>query len=290
MTPEEEAAVLRRLEGLERGNHELTAWLHELAGRLEQAERRREEEDPAVTAAKRAVTARPWTEGEPFRLARHPVAGTVLACGGQEAPGAGPYRAFEDVFRGSRDRVRGLLERYVELLRGQGPVLDVGAGRGELLELLREAGVEARGVDVDAGMAQGAAAAGLDVTLADGVAHLEALEAGSLGAVSAMHVVEHLSYEQLLRFLRAARRALRDDGLLVFETVNPHAPFALKMFWLDPTHRHPLIPEAMLVLARSAGFAEAFLTHLRGTGDVEVDWLLEDSYTIVASPSAGLLP
>ena len=137
---------------------------------------------------------------------------------------------------------RGLLERYVPLLDGHAPVVDVGAGRGELLELLRDHDIEAWGVDSDQGMVEGAVETGLNITMADGIEHLEALEPGSLGAVTAIHVVEHLPLAELERFLRASRRALRAGGLLVFETVNPHAAFALKTFWVDPTHQHPLFP------------------------------------------------
>ena len=38
------------------------------------------------------------------------------------ADGGSPYAAFEDVFRGPEERVRELLEPYVELLRGHEPV------------------------------------------------------------------------------------------------------------------------------------------------------------------------
>ena len=79
------------------------------------------------------------------------------------APGGSPYAAFEDIFRGPEERVRELVEPYVELLRGHGPLLDVGCGRGELLQLLGEAGIEARGVDSDEGMVERARRRGLEV-------------------------------------------------------------------------------------------------------------------------------
>ena len=234
-----------------------------------------------------AAEAIPWTQGEPFTTFDHPVAGRVLGFrDAAQADAARAYRTFEEVFRGDRARVRTLLARYVDLLRGHEPVLDVGAGRGELLELLRDAGIAASGVDQDAGMAAGAAELGLDVVVADGIEHLEALAPGSLGAVTAIHVVEHLPHAVLERFFAAARRALRPGGLLVFETVNPHAGFALKTFWVDPTHQHPLFPEVALVLALAAGMPTAFVTHLRGTGDVERDRFSEDSYTLVAEEPA----
>ena len=232
----------------------------------------------------RAERARPWVDGEPFTITAHPVAGRVL--GFSDAPLVAPperYRLFEDVFRGSRERVAGLLTAYVELLDGHDPVLDVGAGRGELVELLRDGGIVARGVDLDPGMAAAAAANGLEVLVADGVEHLEALAEGTLGAITAIHVIEHIPYDGLVRFLAAAHRALRPGGILACETINPHAAFARKTFWVDLTHQHPIFPEVALVLARGAGFPSAFFGHLRGCRDVEVDLHQEDSYTLVAT-------
>ena len=159
-----------------------------------------------------------------------------------EAGQDSPYASFEDVFRGPEERVRELLEPYVELLRGHAPVLDVGCGRGELLSLLRGAGIEARGVDTDEGMVARARRLGLDVEHDDGIAYLDRLEPASLGAVTAIHVVEHLPYEQLERLFAAARTALRPGGLLVAETINPHSLSAFKTFWVDPTHRGPGLP------------------------------------------------
>jgi glycosyltransferase involved in cell wall biosynthesis/2-polyprenyl-3-methyl-5-hydroxy-6-metoxy-1,4-benzoquinol methylase len=235
-----------------------------------------EEMRPVIDGAQ----ARPWATDGSFAFRDHPKLGRVLAWTGDEASG---YAGFEGVFRGPRERVDGLLEHYVPLLADHAPVLDVGAGRGELLALLAAAGVEARGVDSDASMAAEARAAGLDVGVTDGIAALEGAEPGSLGAVTAMHVIEHLPYETLLRFLAVARGALKPGGLLVCETVNPHAPAALKTFWTDPTHRHPLLPETMIVLARAAGFEEVVVTHPRGTGNAEADLLHSDAYTLVAT-------
>ena len=181
-----------------------------------------------------------------------------------EAGQDSPYASFEDVFRGPEERVRQLLELYVELLRGHAPVLDVGCGRGELLSLLREAGIEARGVDTDEGMVTRARRLGLDVEHDDGIAYLDRVEPASLGAVTAIHVVEHLPYDQLDRLFAAARTALRPGGLLVAETINPHSLSAFKTFWVDPTHRGPVFPEVARTLALIHGFGSAEIIHPHG--------------------------
>ena len=162
-------------------------------------------------------------------------------------------------------------------------MLDVGCGRGELLELLRDAGVEASGVDADAGMAARAQERGLDVTVGDGVEHLRGLPDGSLGAVTAMQVIEHLPPAAFTALLDVARQKLRPGGLLVAETVNPHAGHALKTFWVDVTHQHPLFPESVLALVRAAGYREGFVCHLAGLRDVERDRFNESSYAVVAT-------
>jgi glycosyltransferase involved in cell wall biosynthesis/SAM-dependent methyltransferase len=192
------------------------------------------------------------------------------------------YASFEDVFRGPVERVRELLEPYVELLRDHEPVVDVGSGRGELLSLLREAGVQARGVDTDEGMVMRARRLGLDAEHGDGIAYLDRLEPASLGAVTAIHVVEHLPYEQLERLFAAARAALRPGGLLVAETINPHSLSAFKTFWVDPTHHGPIFPEVARALALIHGFSSAETIHPRGSGDAERDRREATEYALVA--------
>jgi 2-polyprenyl-3-methyl-5-hydroxy-6-metoxy-1,4-benzoquinol methylase len=192
------------------------------------------------------------------------------------------YRSFEDVFRGPEERIRELLEPYVEILRGHEPVLDVGCGRGELLDLLRDAGIAAAGVDLDEGMVERAREKGHEVERADAVDYLERHD-GPFGAIAAIHVIEHLPYESLLRFFELARSRLAPGGLLVAETVNPHSLQAFKTFYTDLTHRAPIFPEVAAALARIQGFENARIVYPRGSGDEERDRRAETEYALVAS-------
>ena len=192
------------------------------------------------------------------------------------------YDAFEEIFRGSEDRVRELLQPYVPVLLDYAPVLDVGCGRGELLELLREAGTEARGIDLDQGMVERSRRKGLNVELADAVAYLDRQDPGSLGAVFASHVIEHLSYEELEQVFELSRRLLRPGGLFVAETINVHSLSAFKTFWTDPSHRAPIFPEVAHALALIHGFAAAEIIYPRGSGDPEVDVNEATEYALVA--------
>jgi SAM-dependent methyltransferase len=232
-----------------------------------------------VVAGARAV---PYAAEGVLERFRVPVGGTVL---GYREPGAaadGEYLSFEQVFRGPEERVRERQRVYVDLLAGQAPVLDAGCGRGELLDLLRERGIDCRGVDVDSGMVERSRAKGHDVQLGDANEYLEGVADGALGAVFSAQVIEHVPYGELMRLLRLSIAKLRPGGVFVAETVNPHAPHALKTFWVDPTHQHPVFPEVALVLSRAAGFDSAYVFHPLGTGHVDADRYAESEYAVVA--------
>jgi SAM-dependent methyltransferase len=164
------------------------------------------------------------------------------------------YFAFESRMRGSTESIRERQLPYVDDFREAAPVLDVGCGRGEFLALLREAGVEARGVELDPDMLAYARGEGLEVAESDVIVHLESLEDGSLGGIFAAQLVEHLPAPALVRVLELAAAKLRPGGLFVAETINPLSPLALRNYYADLTHAQPLVPETLELLARQAGF------------------------------------
>jgi O-antigen chain-terminating methyltransferase len=172
------------------------------------------------------------------------------------------YFAYESRMRGSVESIRERQRPYVADFREAAPVLDVGCGRGELLSLLRDAGVDARGIDADGDMVAYARGEGLDVEQADLLAYLAEVEAGSLGGMFMGQVVEHLPVQTLVESLRLAVAALRPGGVLIAETINPLSPIALRNYFADLTHAQPLVPETLELLARQAGFAETEIRFL----------------------------
>ena len=228
------------------------------------------------------MVARPYTSTED--------AGTYAETDGSRVLGYRPgsdslnsYAAFEDTYRGTEDVVASMLKPYVPILTGHEPVLEIGSGRGELLELLRAEGVAAFGVDLDESMYSRCVDKGLDVRLGDGLDLLKDQAPETLGSVVSIQVVEHLDISALKALFERGYRALRPGGLLLAETVNPHSPPALKAFWLDLTHVRPLYPESLLMMAQQIGFESARIVFPSGTGELDTDLRVSGSYALLAT-------
>jgi SAM-dependent methyltransferase len=166
------------------------------------------------------------------------------------------YVAFERRFRGDPAQIlQQARERYLPVLQSHTPVLDVGCGAGDLLEVLRDAGVEASGVDITADMVAEARARGLEVYQADAVEYLRGLPENSLGSIVAIQVIEHLPIEVLVQLLELAVSRLRPGGVFIAETPNPGSLFVLgNSYILDPTHVWPIHPALATFLCENAGF------------------------------------
>jgi SAM-dependent methyltransferase len=171
------------------------------------------------------------------------------------------YLHFEDRHRGTREEIRQRQETYLDLLVG--PVLDVGCGRGEFLELCRNAGIEARGIDQDAGMVAACREAGLDVVRAEALSYLQGLPDGSLGGVFCSQVIEHLPPEALIALVRLVHAKLRSGGALICETPNPTCLTVFSgAFYVDVTHIKPIHPEATVFIFEAVGFRDVEIRYV----------------------------
>lgn len=170
------------------------------------------------------------------------------------------YGAFEQRFRGARtlirERLRANLPRFEALFGPQThPVLDLGCGRGEWLQLLAEHGIAARGVDSSPWMVRNCTEAGLDARQGDAIEYLASLPDNSLAGLTGFHIIEHLPIGALLRLIQHARRVVHPGGVVLFETPNPeNLVVGACNFYLDPTHRNPLPPALIAFLLEENGF------------------------------------
>jgi SAM-dependent methyltransferase len=274
------------LHNLAAGLEESRTWNHELSARIVGLERQLDPIDAFVSASR----ATPDWPSIGLTQFEEPDLGRVVGYRADvvDRPSTDAYLAFEDVFRLSEETIRERQRPYLSLLGDRQPVVDIGCGRGEFLELLRDAGIPAVGVDLNRGMVARARAKGVEVHQGNGIDYLGRCEDASWGAVFAAQVVEHLAYDELIAFLRTVARKLRSNGLLIVETVNPHAPGALKNFWFDPSHHHPVFPEVLLTLCRASGFNSAYVFHPGGRGDVEHDRERVPDYALVAGLASSI--
>lgn len=142
------------------------------------------------------------------------------------------YRAGEASLKWNRR----VLAHYIPFFSGCRQVLDVGCGRGEFLELLREHSIYGVGLDIDANMVQICHEKGLEVVHADLFDYMSAQYAAFDG-IFCSNVIEHMSASQALRFFQLAYQALRPGGIFLVATPNPESPIVhLYEFWRDPTH------------------------------------------------------
>jgi O-antigen chain-terminating methyltransferase len=187
------------------------------------------------------------------------------------------YGRFAERFRGSEEYVRNGQRFYLPYFAGRHDVLDIGCGRGEFLELMRESGVAARGIELSQESVDLCRQKGLQAETADLFTYMANLPEASLDGIFSSQVVEHLPPERLPEMIRLAASRLRRDGLLALETPNPEclAIFATH-FYLDPTHTRP-VPHALL----------AFYMEEYGLGQVEVHQL---SPAIESMPALAELP
>lgn len=212
------------------------------------------------------------------------------------------YRAFEDKHRGSRDLILSRLRVYLNFISPLkeiypvAPTIDLGCGRGEWLELLLQEGFLPKGVDQDEGMLQGCLDGNLSVEKADIIEYLSALSDESQTIVSAFHVVEHISFDQLRTVVSEALRVLKPGGLLIMETPNPeNIVVATRNFYLDPTHQRPIPPQLLSFLPEYYGFFRTKILRLQESKELaekvsptlnEIFEGVSPDYAVIAQKSA----
>jgi SAM-dependent methyltransferase len=165
------------------------------------------------------------------------------------------YVGFEDRFRGSQELIRARQIEYLPYFAGASDVLDIGCGRGEFLELLREKGVSGRGLDVNHEMVEVCLARGLDAVEGDALSYLQQQPDASLGGLIALQVVEHLEPGYLMEMLDVAYHKLRPGSHVILETINVASWYAFFSSYIrDLTHVRPIHPDTLSYLLSASGF------------------------------------
>jgi len=190
--------------------------------------------------------------------------------------------AFEEEARGSSSLISSRQAIYVDHFRGRRNVLDVGCGRGEFLQLLKENGVDAYGIDRDPDMVKVARPHGLRVIEADAVEHLRGLEDQTLGGLFCSQVIEHMNARKVFEFINLAYRKLMLGSKIVIESVNPTSIRALTEFYRDPTHVRPIHPSTLKFLLECVGFTSVKIEYCNEPPQSEQLESIEETGTDIA--------
>lgn len=186
------------------------------------------------------------------------------ASGGGSSYGDIDYFDFENHFRGSREVIMERQKEYLPYFMGKKAVLDLGCGRGEFLELLRDNGIPAKGVDLYDEFVCYCQGKGLDVVRADAIAYLS--QGTAVDGIFAGQLVEHLSIGQILALCTNAYERLEEGGYLILETPNPMSlAIYTHAFYLDPSHQKPVHPYTLQYLAQKAGFGRVEILFTQGS-------------------------
>lgn len=232
--------MLKRWESAEARERRHEAQLTEVRGTQSVVQR-------AVQTLTRELERRRPAEGEAIGAPASPTASSSVD--------SYKYVAFEDQFRGSPWEIRQRLSAYLPDFQGARDVLDIGCGRGEFLDLLREQGIPARGIDINPEMAAICRERGLDATAGDALTSLLSQSDASLGGVFAAQVVEHLEPDYLMRLLSTAYHKLRPGSKIVLETVNVACWSAFFSSYIrDLSHLRPIHPDTLKYLLVANGF------------------------------------
>lgn len=165
------------------------------------------------------------------------------------------YAGFENRFRGYEEEVKKQQACFLPYFKKYGPVLDLGCGRGEFLEMLNENGIDAVGIDINDAMVETCREKGLRCQKGDLLEKLAEFKDGALGGIFSSQVVEHLPPQYLSRMVELAYFKLAPSAPLILETVNPTSVFSfIQIYLLDLSHQKPIHPQALKFLVESAGF------------------------------------
>lgn len=179
------------------------------------------------------------------------------------------YVEFEDEFRGTREDIKERVQVYLPYLEALPfkkeniEILDVGCGRAEWLEVLKENEYKSKGIDLNRVMVSFSQEKGYDVSQNDVIEYLKGLAAETLNVITGFHIIEHLPFEVLMQLFEESYRVLKKGGLIIFETPNPeNILVGSHYFYTDPTHISPLVPATIEFLVKQSGFKQVEIKRL----------------------------
>ncbi len=175
------------------------------------------------------------------------------------------YSDFEQRFRGDENKIREKLEKYYTHFENLNNILDIGCGRGEFLQILKDNEKDSVGIDISESMLKIAKSKDLECFSIDALEYLKGKENNTIGGIFSSQVIEHFTPDYLREVVKESFRVLKPGSIIMLETINPLSLFALsRIFYLDITHQKPLHPEYMRYLLESSGFFDVEIIYSEG--------------------------
>lgn len=164
------------------------------------------------------------------------------------------YYLFENVFY-NPEIITKIQSGYIQFIpqNSQKCFLDIGCGRGEFLEILQKNGIKVKGIEINSLEYKLLKDKNFDVELNDAVTYLKNTDEIFSG-ISAIEVVEHLSFDYLYEFIHLAYEHIEEGGIILLETLNCRNIKNLQNFYSDLTHVKPIVMESLQFLCEKAGF------------------------------------
>lgn len=182
--------------------------------------------------------------------------------------------ALRETYRFSvpEDRLRRHQSPLVALFTGCRSVLDIGSGRGVMLDLLRDAGIQGEGVDILPEAVAHSRSKGHLAEVGEATDFL-ADKVERYDGILCSHVIEHMEFADASNLLGLCLRALKPGGTLVVVTPNPQDIGVMgEVFWLDPTHRRPYPAPLVIAMLESSGYSDITTRAPRGRPARRREW------------------
>ena len=181
------------------------------------------------------------------------------------------YYEFTNRFRGSYELISKRLSFYLKILERHFDnktmkgmlALDLGFGRGEWLDMMKEKSVCCVGVDSNKLFFNDCKSRNLEVRHIDILDALGETADETYDLISAFHVVEHFDVNIQLHFFSELFRVLKKGGMIFIETpYNGNLDVGATGFYHDPTHVRPLHEDLGKFIIEYLGFSHIETHHL----------------------------
>lgn len=167
---------------------------------------------------------------------------------------------FNELARKPFDRE--VLDRFVESLRDQGEVCEIGCGPGQIARYLKDRGVNMRGIDLSAEMVRCASRLNPDISFVPGDMLALDLPRDSLAGIVSFYAVIHLKREDVTRALQEMGRAMRPGGRLLVSFHGGEGELHRDEWYGQPVSIDVTLMtrEEMLGYLMTAGFDEVMIS------------------------------